>query len=112
MVVYHLLKSWPADPKKDARSRAEKQPLRPNDDSCQCCGLSVFPTEEEARGQYRDLVTTNPGLAGNWRYIAKAELKPHHGKVKRTGGNRPSHHTWWPLKSISRCEVFSSAKAL
>lgn len=67
---------------------------------CLRCGLSVFREVSDAVHQ-RLLF---PKL-GHW--IAKASLEPAHGKTKLTGGQRPTHTTWWAYDGVERANLFA-----
>jgi hypothetical protein len=61
------------------------------------CGLSVFRLRSDAEHVSRMF----PNLG---KVIARATLRPEHGKVKQTG--RPSHTTWWPYVGVDRVSLF------
>ena len=62
------------------------------------CGLSVF-------GQATDAEHASRKFRNMGKVIAKATLKPEHGKSKQTG--RPTHTTWWPYREVNRVSLFS-----
>jgi hypothetical protein len=61
-------------------------------------GLSIFRVRADAEHASRAF----PNLG---HVIARAVLRPEHGKTKQTG--RPSHTTWWPAEGIDRAALFS-----
>lgn len=62
------------------------------------CGVSVFLLASDAEHASRKF--RNMG-----RVIAKATLRPEHGKTKQTG--RPTHTTWWPYVEVDRLSLFT-----
>lgn len=113
-VVFHLVSSDPPNPngsEADCRSRCEKFELAAEICAdCKACGLSVFPSAECARKQYKINVSKFPRVAKKYmRYIAKAVLSQDHGSVKVTGGPVRTHMTLWFAKSLdvtARCKLF------
>lgn len=69
---------------------------------CQACGLSVWPTREDAAHQREVFNWENP-------HIAEATLTPAYGKVKSTPSRSfPEHLTWWSCQSpADRLQIFS-----
>ena len=75
--VYHL-----------RRERAMREVRRMSRTLCDTMGLSVYEDRDEAIKcalKYDNLGT----------HIAAVELTPDSGKILRTRGLFPSHHTWW-----------------
>ncbi len=69
--------------------------------ACTRHGLSVF-TDIDSCALHRELF---PYL-GQW--IAKADLKPDHGRLALTASSRaPLHHTWWPFEEVERHSLFT-----
>jgi hypothetical protein len=69
----------------------------PNADACLRCGLSVQPTEEDAR----HLLELQPRLG---KFVAFADLDPQRGVIKQT--LKAPHHTWWPDERAPRHDGF------
>jgi hypothetical protein len=41
------------------------------------------------------------------RWIAKATLKPEHGKTQLTTGKQPTHTTWWAYHGVDKVTLFA-----
>ncbi|MBF0548935.1 MAG: hypothetical protein HQK60_00225 [Deltaproteobacteria bacterium] len=74
-------------------------PVKPGQDLCQRCGLSVSTTVEDA-------VEIRRLFPRRKRYIIVADLKPEHGKIKMTEGPVPSHATFWKYSHLTFQEIF------
>ena len=69
-------------------------------DYCKACALSVFPSREGAQ----HMISAFPFI-GN--HVSHGALSTAHGKIKRTGGLRPDHQSWWVYSRVSPHEFFS-----
>lgn len=100
--VYRCCKNSPPA-EREMKTAAEADRL-PDADPCIRQALSVFQTQEDAVHQIH--------LFRRWRrkLIARATLKPEHGRVKLTKGKQPSHTSWWPAGTLdlgARAGLFS-----
>ena len=101
-VVYRLVKNAPVT-EEDFKTHHETSRCK-KADPCMRMGLSVLRELKDAVHQRKVL----PVLG---KYISKASLKSHHGLTKLTGGQRPSHTTWWPYVDVQRAEPFELVEA-
>lgn len=85
--VYRATKSQPFT-LDDMKTHAEKGTAKTSRDKCGRCGLSVVLTEEDAELHYVN-------FPRHGRFVARADLKPEHGKMKIVGGMEESHTNIW-----------------
>jgi hypothetical protein len=104
---YHLVSANPPDEgQRDCQTKFERT------GKCDCggCALSVFPSLEDTRVQYRLNAERFPAIAKKrWRFIAQGTLQPEHGKTLVVGGAVASHTNWWPAEQLTiqaRCTLF------
>jgi len=77
----------------DFKTAAEKG-LHADRDPCQRRGLSVCRTADDAREVMRRFPRA-------FRYVSKGVVGAEHGKVKKTAGPVPSHHTFWKCQTLT-----------
>ena len=98
--VYHFTNK--RNPKeKDFLTHMQRQ--KPCNDRCKGCGLSVFTIFEE--------MLRLKGLPYfKKKFIASANLKPDHGKIKNTPSAATSedHHTWWVPTNVQPWDLFQN----
>lgn len=97
-VVFRLVKHDPPIAE-DLATHGETNRL-PKAPACLRCGLSVFREVGDAVHQRLLL----PKLGD---FIARADLKPEHGKTKLTEGRQPTHTTWWVYEGVDRASLFA-----
>ncbi len=70
---------------------------------CQACGLSVWPSLDDARRSQRRVPAHRRGVP------AQGSLTPDLGLVKHTPplkAKASTHHTWWPRSEVKPWEFF------
>lgn len=99
--VFRLVRGNPSTINDFKSQRAEKPNARFHGvTECVTRGLSVLADRGEAENAVK-----LPNLRG--RQICLVRLDVGAGRIQRTG-NRPSHHTWWPLAAfdiLTHCEM-------
>lgn len=101
--VYYRLVGDDPPSQDDFRTYAELG-LRPKDDFCLRCGLSMFPTVASATNQYRHLRELFGDGLRIGPLVAEGELHAKDGKTKQT--SKPPHETWWPCEDVDRHSRF------
>jgi hypothetical protein len=95
--VFGCSKEFPPG-KKDFKTAYEKN-YKPDADPCLRRGLSVSITYEDAKKICEMFPRIN-------KHIVSAQLTPGDGKIKKTKGPVPSHHTFWKYGNLSFLEIF------
>lgn len=63
---------------------------------CERCSLSVLVTKKDALEKLRI-------SRGRYVGIARADLLPHHGRIKQTGRDKAHHSLWLRLVHLNAC---------
>jgi len=86
-------------PGKNDFKTAYNKNYKPEADQCQRRGLSVSLTREDAEEICKMFPRIN-------KHIISVRLTPEDGKIKKTDGPVPSHHTFWKYEHLSFLEIF------
>ena len=89
-VVYRLVRNSPPTDDDFRSQRAEKPGVRFTVSECRARGVSVFANRLDAEKQTKRRRRLR-GLA-----VFQLTLVAGAGRIKKTGDEDSSHHTWWP----------------